>query len=137
MLRTGLRTFVLRPAKESAHPSLPLLLEVEVVVAPASGIEHRATLGALFRTLEILPDGQFRPTGPAQDRTLVPFASRPHLDFVAGQGFVAVLTRIVCAAALHLDCDDIHWLVVVSATSLSVKTDSVNVGSRLGHTSLE
>jgi hypothetical protein len=84
ILRTGLRTSAPRPAKESVHPSLPLLLEVEVVVASASRIEHRATRGALVRTLEVLPDGQFRPTGPAQDRTLIPFASRPHFDFVAG-----------------------------------------------------
>ena len=108
-----------------------------MVVVSASWIEHRATARALVGAFEVLPDGQFHSANPAQDRALVPVASQPDYDFVVGQCVVAVLARIVGATALHLDCDDIDWLVVVSATSLSVKTDSVNVGSRLGHTSLE
>jgi hypothetical protein len=46
---------------------------------------------------------------------------------------MAVLARIVVATALHLDRDDIHWLVVVSAASLSVKTNSVHLGPRVWH----
>jgi hypothetical protein len=46
---------------------------------------------------------------------------------------MAVLARIVVATALHLDRDDIHWLVVMSAAGLSVKTNSVHLGLRTSH----
>jgi hypothetical protein len=120
-------------AKTIPHKNqlLPLPLEVEVVVASAPRIEHRAAAGTLVGTLQILPDRQFHPANPAQDRPLVPLAPRPDFDRVAGQCVVAVLARMVGATALHLDRDDIHWLVVMSAAGLSIKTDSVNMGPRI------
>ena len=102
-------------------------------MASASGIEHRATCRALVGTFQILPDRQFGPAYPAQDRWLIPFFLWPDFDCVAGQCIVAVLARIVGAAALHLDRDDIHGLFVMNATGLSVKTDSVNVGPCAWH----
>jgi hypothetical protein len=52
---------------------------------------------------------------------------------MAGHCVMAVLARIVVATTLHLDRDDIHRFVVMSATGLSVKTDSVYLGPRSWH----
>jgi hypothetical protein len=64
---------------------------------------------------------------------LIPIALRPDLDLVAGEGLVTVLTGVVGVAALHLDCDDVHRLVVVGASGLSVEADSAHIGMRRWH----
>ena len=64
---------------------------------------------------------------------MIPFSLWPNFDRMAGQYVMALLARIVVATALHLDRDDIHWLVVVSAAGLSVKTNSVHLGPRTSH----
>jgi hypothetical protein len=49
-------------------------------MASASWIEHRATRRALVGALQVLSDGQFRSTSPAQDRTLVPLRLWPDFN---------------------------------------------------------
>lgn len=105
-----------------------------MVVIPASRIEHRATAWALVETLKVLPDGQLHPAYPTQNCRLIPFVPLPDFNRVAGQCFMAVLARIVGVAAPHLDRDDIHWLAVMSAASLSIKANSVHMGASTGHT---
>src|ERR1700728_265769 len=101
-----------------------------MIVIAAPRIEHRAAAETPVGTLQILPDRQCHSANPAQDRPLVPLAPRPDFDRVAGQCVVAVLARMVGATALHLDRDDIHWLVVMSAAGLSIKSQSANMGPR-------
>lgn len=43
-----------------------------------------------------------------------------------GERDMAVFAGIVKAAALHFDCDNVHRLAVVGATSLRINTDSTN-----------
>ncbi|HMH11783.1 MAG TPA: hypothetical protein VK578_01625 [Edaphobacter sp.] len=105
-----------------------------MAVVSAPRIEHRATAWALVGTLQVLPDGQLYSAYPTQNCRLIPFPLWPDLDRMAGQCVMAVLARIVGAAALHLDRDDIHGFVVMSATSLSIKTNSVHMGLKVCHT---
>ena len=46
---------------------------------------------------------------------------------------VAVFASVVDAAALHLDCNNVAWSVIVLATSLRIKTDAANLGNRRNH----
>jgi hypothetical protein len=100
-------------------------------VVAASWIEHRATGWALVGALQVLPDREFRPASAAQNSSLVPLSLRPDFKRVAGQCVMTVLARKVDTATLHLDRDDIHWLAVMRAAGLSVKTNSVYVGTSI------
>ena len=99
-----------------------------MVVVSASRIEHRAAAWALVGTFQILADSQLYSACTTQDCRLIPFGLWPDFDRMDGECIMAVFARIVGVTALHLDRDDVHWLVVMSAAGLSVKTDSVHLG---------
>ena len=44
-----------------------------------------------------------------------------------GQGLVAVLARVIDAAAFHLYCDDVELGPVVNAAGLRIEVDSTNL----------
>ena len=52
---------------------------------------------------------------------------------MTGQCFVAILARIIEAAALHLDSHDVQYLVVMNAASLRIQINSVHGGMEFGH----
>jgi hypothetical protein len=115
----------------TGEPSLPL--EIEMVVVSASRIEHRAAAWALVGTFQILADSQLYSACTTQDCRLIPFRLWPDFDRMAGECVMADLARIVVATALHLDRDDVHWFVVMSAAGLSVKIGSVHLGPGTWH----
>jgi hypothetical protein len=50
-----------------------------------------------------------------------------------GELAMTIFAGIVNAAAPHLDCDNIYWLVVVAATGVRIDIDSANFWRVLGH----
>src|SRR6202012_273746 len=50
-----------------------------------------------------------------------------------GQGIVAILARVIEAAALHLDSHNVQYLVVMNAASLRIQINSVHEGMEFGH----
>lgn len=116
---------------------IPLILEIIMVMVSASRIKHRATVGTLVRALQILADGQFRSADSTQDRTPIPFVSRPNFNRVTSQCLVTVLARIIGVAALHSDCDDVQSTMVMSTSGLSIKTNPVSVVSKIRHALLK
>jgi hypothetical protein len=58
---------------------------------------------------------------------MVPFALWPDLDVVIRESGVAILARIVDAATLRLDRNDVGWFVMMDATGLRIKVDASHV----------
>jgi len=104
-----------------------LLLEIEVIVIPASWIEHRVTGWTLIGTRKVLSDGQLGSAYSAQNSGLIQFRPRPDLDRMTGYRVVAVLTGVVSPTAPHLDRNDIQGLSVMDASRLSVDANSVHM----------
>jgi|HubBroStandDraft_6_1064221.scaffolds.fasta_scaffold542976_2 hypothetical protein len=90
----------------------------------ASGVELRLASRAVISALQVPADRHPRATRTAQDSLAVPLGPRPHLDFVIGQGNMAVFAGVKNATALHFDCDDVDGLVEVCAPGLRIDIDS-------------
>ena len=107
--------------------------EIEVIMMAAARIEPCLACGTLIRAIQILPDTYLPPAISAHHCQLIPFAARPDFDRVVGQGIVAILARVIEAAALHLDSHDVQYLVVMNAASLRIQINSVHGGMEFGH----
>ena len=71
-------------------------------------------------------DRQLRTARSTENCLLVPFAFWPDFDLVTGQRDVAIFARIVDAATLHLDRDDVGWSAIMFAASLGIEIDAVH-----------
>lgn len=98
-----------------------------MVVVAAAGVEVPAAIRAARFALHILMYGQLRTAGPAKYCLLLPLALRPHLDRMTSQRFVTILARIIDAAALHLDRDDVCRPVIMLAARLRIQLDSAHI----------
>lgn len=101
--------------------------EIKMVVVSAPWIEFLAATGAARFALHVLMDGQLHAASSAKDCLLLPLALGPNLDRVAGERLMAFLARIINAAALHLDRDDVHRPAIMLAARLRIQIDSVYI----------
>ncbi len=60
-------------------------------------------------------------------RVRVPLGGGPNANRMSRQGVVTIFAGIKYAAAFHLDGDDVHRQMVVSAARLGIDVDSANV----------
>ena len=63
----------------------------------------------------------------------VPFSPGPDLDGVPSQRVMAILARVIDAAAPHLNGDDVDWFVVVNAAGLRINLHAANFWSSIRH----
>jgi hypothetical protein len=127
-----------RSGHGSHRPVSALLLnrlKVEVIMFAASRIKLRPAARTLIVALKILENAHLHTARSAQNRFLIPFSARPNFDSMAGLRIVTILARIVSAATLHFDSDNIDRLAVMSATGLRVNGDSVHCGAGMRHDS--
>ena len=99
----------------------------------AARVEVLAASRASRFAPHVLMYGQLRAAGAAEYRSLMELALRPDLDRVTGECLVAILARIVNAAALHLDRDDIRWAVIVLAACLRIEIDATRAWKIRSH----
>lgn len=104
-----------------------------VIVVATSWIELRLAGRAMRVTLHVLANRKDRAAGAAKNRFLIPFALRPHCDVVIGERGVAILTRVVDLATLHLDRDDVEGSAIVLATSLRIEIYSTHLSNSWDH----
>jgi len=100
--------------------------EVETIVVSASRIEPLATSRAARFALYVLMDGDLCPAGATQYCSLVPFALRPNLNRMAGEGLVAILAGVVNGAALRLNRNNVSWAVVMRTPGLGIEIDATH-----------
>ena len=93
----------------------------------APRIEPLAATRAAGLALHVLLYRQLRAAGPAKYRLLLPFALRPHLDGVVRERLVAILARVIHAATLHLDRDNVRRPVVMLAACLRIQLDAAHI----------
>jgi hypothetical protein len=103
-------------------------LKVKMMVISAIWIEARAALRALLSTGQIVANRQLVPAHAAKYGRPVPLGGRPGLNRVISQGVVAVFTRKVETATLHLDRDYIDLRIMVGTSGLRVDIHTVNFG---------
>lgn len=94
---------------------------------PASGIESLATSRAAEFALHVLMYAHLRAAGPAKYRFLLPLALGPHLDRMSRERFMAILARVIHAAALHLDRDNVRRSAVMPAARLRIQLDATHI----------
>ena len=102
-------------------------------MVPAARIEALAAEWASRLALHILPDGELRTTRPAENRFLVEFSLWPYFDRVIRESGVTIFARVVNAAALHLDRNNVGRPVVMLATGLRIKIEATNIWKSMGH----
>ncbi len=108
---------------------LELILKIEMVVAPAFGIEWgRADRAARF-ALHVFGNRQLCAACAAQNGFLIPFAPWPNLDGMTCERDMAVFAGIPGGAALHFDGDDVPVRMVVQATRLRIEIQSTDLWS--------
>lgn len=71
-------------------------------------------------TEQIFVYGHLVPAHAAQHCGLMPLGGWPDFNRVIGQSVMALFARVVKAATVHLDRNDINWGVVVIASCLRV-----------------
>jgi len=109
------------------------ILEIIMIVVAASRIKSRFTSRTTRVTLHVLVNGKHCAAGAAKNRLLIPFVLRPDCDFVIGKRRVAILARVINAATLHLDRDNVEGAAIVLATSLRVEIDSTHLSNGWDH----
>ena len=122
-------SFYCPPFFASFRRLLGLFLKIEMVVAPASGIEWGGTGRAARVALHVFGNRQPCAACPTQDGLLMPFAARPNLDGMIGERDMAVFAGIVDCAALHFDGDDVRLRMVVHATRLRIEIQPTDLRS--------
>jgi hypothetical protein len=71
-------------------------------------------------------NGELGAAGATQYCLLVPFALRPNLNRVAGEGLVGILAGVVDAAAFRLDRNNVGWSVLVRTPGLGIEVDATH-----------
>ena len=71
--------------------------------------------------------GQLAAASPAKYRLLLPLPLRPQDNWVARKRLVAILARVIHAAALHLDRDNVRRPVVMLAACLRIQLDAAHI----------
>ena len=102
-------------------------LEIKMIMFSAPGIEPRSTTRAAGFALHVLSYAQLCPASPAKYRLLLPLALRPHDNRMPRERLVAIFARVIHAAALHLDRDDVRRPVVMVAASLRIQLDAAHI----------
>ena len=105
------------------------LLEIEVIMRAAAGIEAGAAGGALVVASHIPLDAQLGPASAAENGRLIPFGGWPDRRWVARQLVMAFPAGVVGLAAPHLDGDDVQRAVPVAAAGLGIERDAFNFGT--------
>jgi hypothetical protein len=90
------------------------------MVGRAARIERRTAFRTGVIARQILVDRQFRSARAADYGTRIVLVAVPLLQRVIGEGVMAVLARVVLAAAAEFDGDDVQIGVVVGAAGLGV-----------------
>ena len=108
-------------------------LEINMIVAAASGIEVLQTCRAATFGIHVLMDGQLYAASAAKYGSLAPFPLGPGLDRMIGERVMTILAGIVNATALHLDRDDVSGSVIVLATGLRIEIDAANFWKSRNH----
>jgi hypothetical protein len=101
--------------------------EIKMIVVSARWIESPAATGAARLALHVLTYAQLRAASAAKYRPLLPLALRPHLDRMSGERLMTFLARIINAAALHPDRDDVRRPVIVLAAGLRIEIDFAHI----------
>jgi hypothetical protein len=104
-----------------------------MIVASTFRIELGAASRATKLALQVLVDRQLYTTGAAQFCFLAPFALGPDFDFVFGKRSMALLARIVDAAALHPDRNDVGCSVEVRAPGLRIEINPTHIWKVKSH----
>jgi hypothetical protein len=66
-------------------------------------------------------------TGTAKNCFLAPFILWPDLSRMVGERRMTIVARIVDATALHLDCDNVGWSVIMFTTRLRIQIDAAHI----------
>src|ERR1700722_6375668 len=107
--------------------------EVKLVVVPTAGVKRGHTERAKIAAVHIFANGEFVSACPAKNCASIPLGTRPNPDVMPGKCFVAVLARVVDAAAGHFDGNNVALGVVVQAACRRVWLNSLDFRSRCVH----
>jgi hypothetical protein len=108
-------------------------LKVEVGMMAAARIEIGLASGASVSAAHVVFYAQFTPARTAEYCRLVPFCTWPDLNRMVRQCFMAVFARVINAATLHPDCDDVRVPVVMSTACLGIQANAAHDGVKNRH----
>jgi hypothetical protein len=107
--------------------------EIKMVVVSAPWIELLAAVRAARFALHVLTYAQLGAASAAKNCSLLPLALRPDFDRMSGERLMTFLARIIHAATLHFDRDDVGWAAIMLAARLRIQIYAAHIQSFRNH----
>ena len=102
-------------------------IKVKVIVLCTARIELSTAFRASRIAVEIFGDRKLVPARSAENRFRVKFVFRPNFGFVSGRFRMTFKTRKPPPAAFELDRDDVQLRMPMSAASLSIYVNTLDL----------